>query len=131
MADDGTVLGNLPRSRPGRRSEKRATASAAKAAGRAEREDSPAAKPPPGAGDAVAPDADSTKRARRVAPDAERPRGARRVAPDAEQAGDARRAEPESDPVGDVIRTAAKLAGTGVRVAGTVTQEIVRRIPRP
>jgi hypothetical protein len=35
------------------------------------------------------------------------------------------------DPVGGAIRTAAKLAGTGARVAGTVTQEILRRIPRP
>jgi hypothetical protein len=130
MADDGTVLGNLPRSRPGKRSEKRATASAAKAAGRAERADSPAAKPPPGAADTVAPDAEATERARRAAADTETPRGARRVAPGADQAGDAARAEPESDPVGDVIRTAAKLAGTGVRVAGTVTREIVRRIPR-
>jgi hypothetical protein len=46
MADDGGVLGNLPRSRPGQRSEKRMQKTAAKAAERAERSGSKAAAPP-------------------------------------------------------------------------------------
>jgi hypothetical protein len=33
--------------------------------------------------------------------------------------------------VTSVVRTAATVAATGVRVAGAVTQEILRRLPRP
>jgi molybdopterin molybdotransferase len=34
------------------------------------------------------------------------------------------------DPIGAAVRTAAGLAATGVKVAGAVTQELVRRLPR-
>ena len=57
MTDDGGVLGNLPRSRPGRRSEKRdAAPSGPKAAQRAPRSAPRRAAPPPepaGEGDPV------------------------------------------------------------------------------
>jgi hypothetical protein len=46
MADDGGVLGNLPRSRPGQRSDKRTEKTAARAAARAERSGAKAAEPP-------------------------------------------------------------------------------------
>jgi hypothetical protein len=39
--------------------------------------------------------------------------------------------EPGDDPVGAVVRTAAGIAVTGARVAGAVTQELLRRLPRP
>jgi hypothetical protein len=45
MADDGGVLGNLPRSRPGQRSEKRTEKTAARAATKAERSGARAAEP--------------------------------------------------------------------------------------
>lgn len=86
MADDGGVLGNLPHSRPGRRSDKR---NAGRPASRAKR---PAAA------------------AAREAPEA--PVQAR-------------------GPVDDIVGGTAKLAGTGLRVAGGVAREVLRRLPRP
>jgi hypothetical protein len=119
MPDDGGVLENLPRSRPGKRSEKRAgdasraagrpadeaakrpTEATAKAAERAERSDSAAAKPAPGA----------------------RPRRRRPEPPPPSRS--------HTDPARDLIRGAAKIAATGARVAGAVAQAVLRRVPRP
>ncbi len=125
MTDDpDDVLGNLPRSRPGRRSEKRAAgagatgargptrssrpgkraaadrpaASAVRAAERAEQESSRAAAEPPGA------------RAERESP----PRAG------VDQAG--------GDLLGGAVKAAAGLAGAGLRVASGLTREVVRRI---
>ena len=105
MADEEGVLGNLPSSRPGRRSAKRDTAStrpakaADKAAAKAEATDKPAAR---------------TKAA------TPRPPSTEPTAP-----------EPSGDLVGATIRTAAGVAATGVKVAGAVAQELLRRLPRP
>jgi hypothetical protein len=44
------------------------------------------------------------------------------VDPAAQQSGDA---------VAGAVRTAATVAATGVRVAGAVTREIIRRLPLP
>jgi hypothetical protein len=107
MTDDGGVLGNLPRSRPGQRSEKR-TGRAAKPAG-------PAKKAAP-AGDA----AKQTRGATREA--TKRPASA---------AGEAAPASRAGDPVGDAVRVVTGVAVTGVRVAGGVAREVVRRLPRP
>jgi hypothetical protein len=35
------------------------------------------------------------------------------------------------DPVGAVVRTGAVLVETGVKVAGAVTREVFKRLPRP
>ncbi len=35
-----------------------------------------------------------------------------------------------ADPVGDAVRTAGQVAGAGFRVAGTIAQELLRRLPR-
>jgi hypothetical protein len=105
MTDDGGVLENLPRSRPGRRSEKRASADAATTA--------------KGSG-AGAKRSGSTSKGS--------PSGPRRRAQTARPQEQARRS---ADPVGAVIRGAAKAAETGVRVAGAVAQEVLRRVPRP
>ena len=101
MTDDGGVLGNLPRSRPGTRSEKRASAGEAAAA------KAPRTAPKP-SGSAAG----------------RQPSAARRRRPKDERGR-------ERGPVGDVIRGAAKAAETGARVAGAVAHEVLRRVPRP
>jgi len=98
MTDDGGVLENLPRSRPGRRSEKRASAGGGAATKRSR----------------ARPKGSSTR--------TERPAEHRQPQPAARRS---------ADPVGDAIRVAAKAAETGVRVAGTVARELLRRVPRP
>jgi hypothetical protein len=119
--DDGGVLGNLPRSRPGQRSDKRTGPIAATAA-RAERADSEAAAP-------------SKKAApRRSTPAGEAndgPKTASRKAPPASQARDAQPTSSDGDLVGDALRTVTGVAATGARVAGGVTREVLRRLPRP
>jgi hypothetical protein len=105
MEDDGGVLGNLPRSRPGQRSDKRTEGSSAKAAGRAERSGAKAAAPAAGA---------KAPRAKTAKPSAAAGRG-----------------DSGGDPVGGAIRTVAGVAGLGARVAGGVAREVLRRIPRP
>jgi hypothetical protein len=98
MDDEGGVLGNLPRSRPGRRSQKRdATARAAETA---ERRSAKAARPSPQAA------------ARPKPPRAEPPAGG-------------------GDPVGGAVRLAAGIAQAGLQVAGGLTREVLRRLPRP
>jgi hypothetical protein len=83
-AEDGGVLGNLPHTRPGRRSEKR---------------DAKAAKP----------------RAQRA--------GSSPAAPSSESGTGA--------PLGDLMHGAEKVAGAGLRVAGGLAREVLRRLPRP
>ena len=148
MADDGGVLGNLPNSRPGKRSAKREAAAgrpaktAARAAAKAETEGKAAAKPvrksrtsaKPGA--AAAGKASPSTAARRKRTDAPKSathgdgfdfdpamRGEGRIDPVPPSAGE--------DPVGAVVRTGAGIAIAGVRVAGAVTREVFRRLPRP
>ena len=110
-SEDGGVLENLPRTRPGTRSSKRATGSPAKSSARAAKKTEAtgraAAKPAPGA---------RAKRPSRTKPVAEEP------APPAPERG---------DPVSDLIRAGTKLAGTGVRVADSLAREVLRRLPRP
>jgi hypothetical protein len=104
MTDDQGVLGNLPRSRPGQRSEKResrAERSGGGTASRAQRSGAKAAAPPAGT----------------------RPRSSARPKPAPAAAS--------SDPVTGAIRGAAGLALTGAKVATGVTREVLRRLPRP
>ena len=106
MADEGGVLGNLPSARPGTRSAKRdrPAKAAEKAAVRAEEAGKAAADPG------------------RVS----KPRsGADRVGTDEDPAGIA------GDAVGAVVRGAAGAAIAGAKVAGALTQELFRRLPRP
>jgi hypothetical protein len=121
MTDEDGVLGNLPRSRPGRRSEKRKPGAPAKAsaaaAARAERTGARASKP------ARASEPRSTARPKPAA-------GPRRAAGAAagEQQGPPRR---DPDAVTSALRTVAGLAGGGARVANGVARELLRRLPRP
>ena len=115
MTDEGGVLGNLPSSRPGRRSAKRdrPAKTAARAATKAEASGKAAAKP-----------ARTSKAARtspKPRPPVEKPR------PPVEPVAPA----PSDDPGGAAVRTAAGVAVTGVKVAGAVTKELLRRLPRP
>jgi hypothetical protein len=98
--DGDEVLGNLPRSRPGRRSDKRPGAAAERAAEDAERRGSAAARETPAGTDPPPP-----------------------AEPSAETAG--------SDPVGGALRFAGRAAEAGLQVAGGISREILRRLPRP
>jgi hypothetical protein len=112
MADEEGVLGNLPRSRPGRRSARRAD-EAADAAG-TRRATPKTAKP----------------RAARAKPAA----GARRAAGPA--AGEkplppGPQASSSSSPVSGMLSAVTSLAGGGVRLAHGATRGVLRRLPRP
>jgi hypothetical protein len=99
--DENGVLGNLPRSRPGTRSQKRSSA-----AGR------------------------PSEAASRAAEDAEE-RGAAAASPGGGGAStSAGRDRGSGGPLDDAVRAATKVAGTGLRVASGVTREVLRRLPR-
>jgi hypothetical protein len=100
MTDDRGVLGNLPRSRPGQRSAKRA----GKPAGE-------------GTAEAASPSAKAASRAGRS--------GSKAAA-----AGERQEAPSGGDPIGGAIRGVTGLAATGARVAGGVAREVLRRLPR-
>jgi hypothetical protein len=116
MSDDKGVLGNLPRSRPGRRSDKRAG-------------DTP---------ETVAPaDAEVPKPPR---PAAAKPRAAKRARPKAaappksKPVPDPSAPAPEAtgaDPMTEAARAAAKAVGAGVKIGTGLAQEVLRRLPRP
>jgi hypothetical protein len=134
MTGEDGVLGNLPNSRPGRRSAKRdgpAGAGAKAARG------SKSAGSPKAAGSAKATRASKPRRQRdrTTAVKGGRIDDGVRVDPVMRGKGGhdpAREQEtPAGDPLSAAVRTAAGLAATGVKVAGAVTQELVRRLPRP
>ena len=106
-ADEGGVLGNLPRTRPGHRSDKRAAGRPAEATGAAARKAE--------AGGGAAP---RTPRPRRAA--------ARRK-PATEPAADPQRV----GPIEDAVHTVGKIAGAGARIAEGLAREVLRRLPRP
>jgi hypothetical protein len=137
MTDEGGVLGNLPNSRPGRRSAKRErpAKAAEKAAVKAEASGTAAAKP-------AGAKRTSAKPGRAAAGKAS-PRG-RTTAVKEQGSGDGVRvvhdmdaqvghgsARKQGDPLRAAVRGAAGLAVTGVKVGGAVTKEILRRLPRP
>jgi hypothetical protein len=160
MTDEGGVLGNLPNSRPGKRSAKRErpASAAEKASLKAEASGKPAAKPArtskaartgaKAARTSAKPGRAAVGAAKpgRAAAGAATPRGRTtavkgagiedEVAVNPAMRGKGRNdragePEPSRDAVGAVVRTAAGLTFTGFRVAGAVTQELLRRLPRP
>jgi len=130
MTDDGGVLGNLPNSRPGKRSAKREAGagrpakSAAKAAEKAEAGGKPAAK-------AASKRPKQAKRTTAV----KKPASGDSVVVDRDMRGKVRHdpvPPPASeDPVGAAVRTAAGITVAGVKVAGAVGRELFKRLPRP
>jgi hypothetical protein len=119
MNDDGGVLGRLPRSRPGTRSEKRADV-----AGPAKPKPRPAAAKPAAAAKPK-PAAAAKPKPTRPQPRPERPRPRRPAhsPPPAQQRA--------GDPLTEVLRTGARVAEGGVKLAGGITRGLLRRIPRP
>jgi len=133
MSDDPGLLGNLPRSRPGTRSDKRTTDAAAKpaaaksAAAKPKARTKAKAKAPPKA----------KGRPKAKARAATKPRPAPKPRPEAKPrpkvANPKPRPAPESqsgDPVSEALKAAGRLAGAGARTANGVTREILRRLPR-
>jgi hypothetical protein len=105
-------MGNLPRSRPGRRSEKR-TGGGNPSSGPAK-----SAAPKAGAASAKkAPRSSARPAAARTAPARDSRKDA--AAKDAAARG--------PDPIGDAVRVAAKVAGAGMGLAANV----LKRLPRP
>jgi hypothetical protein len=127
MADDEPgLLGNLPRSRPGTRSGKRDSTGSEPAPERQQ-----AAKPGKGA---RAPARKPTGSVKSTGPAKQAPRNAPSRPPAASGksvpvgvAAD----EPKSSGSKGPLHQAAKVAGTGLRVAEGVTREVLRRLPRP
>ena len=112
-------MGNLPRSRPGRRSEKRSSASKPPRKGTAKSGTSASRS---GGGRAATSSARSG-RAAQARPSGSAARGAGSGATRS-GGGQATRGP---DPVGDAVRIAAKVAGTGIGIA----TGILKRLPRP
>jgi hypothetical protein len=105
--DEPGVMGNLPRSRPGRRSDKR-TGSTTRA-----KRATPPKKP------ATTTRAAATKPTPRARPQAQRPRPA--------AATTSRKSNGGGDPIGQAVELAGRVAAIGVRTAAG----IVKRLPRP
>lgn len=116
-AADGGVLGNLPHSRPGRRSDKRGAKRPAAAAGAA------AQKAEAGGGAAAKPPRSKRASASRK-PAAARAKGS---TPPPEPPPTPR----SGGPVEDAVHTAGRIAGAGVRVTTGLAKEVLRRLPRP
>jgi hypothetical protein len=122
MSDENDgILGNLPRSRPGVRSDKRASAAKAGGAGGASGSP-PAPKPKPATKPKAKKAAAKSKAPRKPAtPPPPPPQPEREPAP----------AERSADPVGMAIKAGEAVALTGIKVAGKVAGEVWRRLPRP
>ena len=112
-------MGNLPRSRPGRRSDKRASGKAAASGGGAKAKGGSKAS------------ARSTKASAGGAGQTRKPKAASSrtgaARPPREQAKAPQQPAKGPDPLGDAVRVAAKVAGAGMGVAAG----ILRRLPRP
>jgi hypothetical protein len=111
--EDPGVLGNLPRSRPGRRSDKRGDGAAPRAAAKK------STGSPAKAGDTGAARRAPASSAKVSAGGREAPR---RPAPKGRQAP----AQAGSDPVAGAVKLAGELAGLPFKVAG----EVLKRLPR-
>jgi hypothetical protein len=147
MADDGGVLGNLPNSRPGKRSAKRDAGAgrpakaAARAAAKAETEGKAAAKAPSKSRTSAKPGRKAAGKASPAKPARERttavkdPGSGDGVGLSGDMDGKGRHdpvpPPPAEDPVGAVVRTAAGVTVAGMRVAGALGREVFRRLPRP
>jgi len=101
--NDG-VLGNLPRSRPGVRSEKRASGGKA-------------AKPRP--------------KPKAAAKPKTTPKAAPKTAPPPPRTAPPPQPGQPADPIGIALKAGETVARTGFKVAGRVAGEVMRRLPRP
>jgi hypothetical protein len=116
--ENDSVLGNLPRSRPGVRSEKRATSKRAGGAGAAGGSPpAPKAKP------------STTARTKAAAKPRPKPAAKARTQP-AEQSPPPATPSPAT-PIATAIKAGETVAVTGLKVAGKLAGEVLRRLPRP
>lgn len=125
--EDPGVLGNLPRSRPGRRSDKRGGAGGKNAS---TAKPVPRAKSSTAAGTrkkASAPKAAGTARAKTARPAGRATQAPRSAAPRERTPPPAQQQPGGSDPVGEAIRVAGKIAEAGLKTAGG----LLKRLPRP
>jgi hypothetical protein len=129
MSDQNdSVLGNLPRSRPGVRSDKRASGKrAGGAGGSAGSPPAPKAQPSTRPKTAAAARPKAAPKPRK--PPAAAPKQPPRSAPGNETAP--RRApQRSSDPLGLALKAGEAVALTGIRVAGRMAGGVLRRLPR-
>jgi hypothetical protein len=110
------ILGNLPRSRPGVRSEKRAGGPAAPKRSAAKPQPAAAAKPKPAASRAKPAAAKARAASAKPPPPPPRPK-----APPPK----------EPDTVERAVRLVGDVAETGIKVAAKVAGGVLRRLPRP
>lgn len=109
------LLGNLPRSRPGTRSDKRGQTGGS--------------KPAPKLSQAAKPGVKSTAAAKKPAAAAKKPAAPKRApAPEPRPEPVASKSVPPSP---SPLESAVKVAGAGLRVAEGVTREVLKRLPRP
>ncbi len=131
MADKRTppsdVLGSLPRSRPHRRSEKRAAPAATKPAAAKLAAAKPAAAKPAAARPAPAkPRAAKPATRRPTRPQPPQPGGVPRTPPREPDAP-----APRSDLLGTAVQAAAEVAEIGLTVGARALRRAVARLPRP
>ncbi|HEX6458764.1 MAG TPA: hypothetical protein VF032_07595 [Thermoleophilaceae bacterium] len=116
--NDG-ILGNLPRSRPGVRSDKRAGARRTGGAGAA------AGSPPaPAAKPSTKPKAKAAATPKAAAKPKPQPKPPSATPPPPPPSR-------SSDPIGTALRAGETVALTGIKVAGKVAGGVLRRLPRP
>jgi hypothetical protein len=125
VSDDPGVMGNLPHSRPGRRSDKRTSKSSPKTGGSRKKSSGTSGKARPRAASAKSAGA-AAKSGTRTAPARASGAGSRSTG-----AGTSRAPSPSAargpDPIGEAVRIATKLAGAGLGMAAGV----LRRLPKP
>ena len=116
------LLGNLPRSRPGTRSDKRGDAAGSKAAPKRSKPAKPGVKNSAAA--KKKPAAAGAKKAAPKKPPAPKSQPAPKPRPEPV-------ASKSVPPSPSPLESAVKVAGAGLKVAEGVTREVLRRLPRP
>jgi hypothetical protein len=119
------LLGNLPRSRPGTRSDKRGEAGGSKPAPKRSQAAKPGVKDPAAAKKAATP---KKAPAAKKAASKPKPRPASKPAPEPRPEPVASKSVPPSP---SPLESAVKVAGAGLRVAEGVTRGVLKRLPRP
>jgi hypothetical protein len=116
MSDENDgILGNLPRSRPGVRSEKRSSGGAAGGPG----------------GSAGSPPAPKARAKAGPGPKAAARPGPRKPAASRPAKPPPQASERSADPIGMALKAGETMALTGLKVTGKVAGEVIRRLRRP
>lgn len=121
--NDG-ILGNLPRSRPGVRSDKRASSKRAGGAG-----GSAGSPPGPKTRAATTPRTTGAARTRAATKPRRKPTPPPATPPPASSPRSA--GNRGADPIGAALKAGETVALTGIKVAGRVAGGVLRRLPRP